>query len=340
MIPFFVVDRPISLEIIKGLFLMLPDRVLGLMTHAYTSRRFVKKFADFPKGTPFKHIDFAVPEGADGEIERRVVKFADSGIFSRDRRVSYASLFRRYEELKADYGAIIDFFHDPEATLESARTALRVYRKGRYPFRLVGVVQGNTLDEYLRGYDALLSMGYRYIAVGGMLKRSGNSNFLGLRKDGCCGVAEVITALKRRFSPDWIFVFGVLSPRRISLLRELGVWGADYKGWLYHYEEDYSFVLSYLREYREKYGVSDRDMEKITHLLTLYSTYKKKHGFKTMYNFTEEERRRSALLKKLKGEIDGYLRKYGLSLQYFRFKRVRENLAEKFGNISDGKSDG
>ena len=334
MIPFFVVDRPVSLEIIKGLFLMLPGKVLGLMTHAYTSRRFVKNFADFPDGTPFKHMDVPIPNKADEGIERRVIKFADSGIFSRDRRVSYASLFQRYEELRADYGAIIDFFHDPESTLESARKALRIYRRRRYSFKLVGVVQGNTLDEYLRGYEALLNMGYRYIAIGGMLKRSGNSNFLGLRRDGCCDIVKVITSIKKRFSPDWIFVFGVLSPRRVSLLEDLGVWGADYKGWLYHYEEDYSFVLTYLRTKKSKYGISDVDMERITHLLTLYSTYKKRHGFKTMYNFTDEEKRRSTILKKLKKKIDLHLKKYGLSLQYFRFKRVRENLAKKFRSIS------
>ena len=335
MIPFFVVDRPVSLEIIKGLFLMLPGKVLGLMTHAYTSRRFVFRFAEFPKGTPFRHMDIDVPEGADEDIGRRVVKFADSGIFSRDRRVSYASLFRRYEELRADYGAIIDFFHDPEATLESARRALRVYRRSRYKFKLVGVVQGNTLDEYLRGYEALLNMGYRYIAVGGMLKRSGNSNFLGLRRDGCCEVSRVITAIKKRFSPDWLFVFGVLSPKRLDFLEELEVWGADYKGWLYHYEEDYSFVLTYLKHHGKRYGVSDEDMRKLTHLLKIYSTYKRKHGFKTMYNFSDEEKRRSTVLKDLKREIDGHLKRYGLSLQYFRFKRVRENLVKIFGSRSN-----
>ena len=326
MIPFFVADRPISLEILKGFFLMLPDKVFGILTHAYTSTRFSEKFARFPYGTRARYMEEA--EGTDEGMAKRIVKFADSGIFSKDRRVSYTLLFKRYTELNAQYGAIIDFFHDPQSTLESARKAIRIYGRGNYPFNLVGVVQGNTLDDYLKGYEALLNMGYRYIAIGGMLSRSGRSNFLGLRRDGCCEVERLVSEIKREFAPDWLFVFGVLSPKRLPLLKELGIWGADYKGWLYHYEEDYSFVVNYLKEY----GIDRRDRAEIVRLLRLYGEYRRR-GFKTMYNFSERDRERGRLLKEMKREIDLRLKRYGLSLQFFRIRRVRENLAAMFSDI-------
>ncbi|NPB04105.1 MAG: hypothetical protein GXO39_06810 [Thermotogae bacterium] len=322
MIPFFVADRPVSLEILKGLFVALPDKIFGLMTHAYVTRRFRYKFARFPHETPLKYANHLKIEMTDEDLKGRIIKFVDSGIFESGRG-SYRELFKRYEEMDAQYGAIMDYLHDPEATLKSAQRAIRIYRRGNYSFHLVGVVQGNDLDDYLRGYEALLNMGYRYIGIGGLLKRSGTSNFLGLKKD----IRLIVSEIKRHFNPRWLFLFGVLSPRRLYLLEELGVWGADYKGWLYHYDEDYSFVPHYLKRLAPIYGVPQKALKRIEKLIATYVTYRRK-GYRLMY----AERGNAHTLRALRIEIDSLLKNYGLSLQFFRFLEVRSNLYRMFSN--------
>jgi hypothetical protein len=50
MIPFFVVDRPISLEIVKSYWSTKPEIRYGIMTHALTTERFRNLFARYPCG--------------------------------------------------------------------------------------------------------------------------------------------------------------------------------------------------------------------------------------------------------------------------------------------------
>lgn len=50
LIPFFVADRPISLSIIKGVTLPKAAKV-GIMTHAFTSKRFKLHYMNYPFGT-------------------------------------------------------------------------------------------------------------------------------------------------------------------------------------------------------------------------------------------------------------------------------------------------
>ena len=57
MIPFFAVDRPVSLEILKGLFFKYPNLHFGLMTHANVSMNFTKIFSRFPYSTKLKYFD-------------------------------------------------------------------------------------------------------------------------------------------------------------------------------------------------------------------------------------------------------------------------------------------
>ena len=169
MIPFFVADRPISLSIIKGMTLP-PNGTVGILTQAVTTTdNFKALYKTYPRGT-----EVVYPNGqpADAEIARRTVKMVDSGIFCKGGcHLSYADLFREYDRMGADYGVIIDSMGNMPETVKSAKLAMREYAKSHRRFKLVGVTQGRTADEYCECYEKLEHIGYEHIAVGGLLKK-------------------------------------------------------------------------------------------------------------------------------------------------------------------------
>lgn len=214
MVPFFVVDRPISLEIIKGLNIPKGSRI-GLMAHANTSSNFRQAFRRYPG--------------------KRVIKMCDSAIFHVGRsQNSYAKLFQKYQEMGADYGVMIDVFGDTEATIRSARLGLGAYNAMPRSFRLVGVAQGTTVSEYLDCYRRLKKLGYTDIAVGGLLqKRERSARYMHVGNESL--LEEVLKRIRKEFDPTWLFVLGCLHPSRLAMFNELGVWG-DYKGWIFEYK--------------------------------------------------------------------------------------------------------
>ena len=161
---------------------------------------------------------------------------------------SYGNLFDIYTKLKVHFGIIKDVLHDKENTLKSAEEAINIYEDYEYnkKFKLLGVVQGKTIEEYCQCYEELLNMGYKYIALGGFLKRNGNSNYVKVSNENF--LETVITSINSRFHPKQLFVLGVYSPKRHKLLEKLGVWGADYKGWAFHYDEYYKKGMEKLKK--------------------------------------------------------------------------------------------
>lgn len=215
-IPFFVVDRPMSLELLKFCEIhRLPFKV-GLMGHANTSKNFQKLFRKF--------------EG------KNIVKMVDSGVFSKEGcQHDYVSLFEIYENMNAEFGVIIDVLKNKKETIKSAKEAIRVYTNGDYSFKLVGVAQGNTLREYIECYKELKKLGYSHIAIGGLLKKIENSSRYVRVKDEKF-LTEVVTKIRQNYPKDWLFLLGCFHPRRIQLFRECDVYGADYKGWILNYK--------------------------------------------------------------------------------------------------------
>ena len=215
MVPFFVVDRPISLQIIKGLKIPQGQKI-GLMAHANTTENFRKAFRAYPR--------------------RQTIKMCDSAIFHEKRfENSYGELFKRYKQMGADYGVMIDVFGDPSATIKSAELALKAYHDDPHNFRLVGVAQGKTVDEYLKCYATLKTLGLDFIAVGGLLqKRERSARYMNVRDKGL--METVLKLIREEFNPDWLFVLGCLHPSRLELFTELDVWG-DYKGWIFEYKK-------------------------------------------------------------------------------------------------------
>lgn len=234
MIPFLVADRPISLSIIKGI--SLPPRAsIGVLSQAATTTdRFKQLFRAYPFET-----DVMYPNGqpSDLTIQSQTIKMVDNGMFGKHGcHLEYSGLFAEYEKMGADYGIVIDVMRDAEATVASAREAMVEYQKEERSFKLVGVVQGESVQDYLHCYERLLNLGYKHIAVGGLLrKRENTARYVYVR---CCQLMEeVLRGIRCQFDPDWLFALGVLHPSRVDLFCDVGVWGSDYKGWIFNYEK-------------------------------------------------------------------------------------------------------
>ena len=89
-------------------------------------------------------------------------------------------------------------------------------------------------------------MGYKHIAIGGLLKRNGNSNYARVHSEEF--LRNVIETIQEEFKPKYLFTLGVYNPKRHKLLEKLGVWGADYKGWSFSYDEFYRNSMKYLEK--------------------------------------------------------------------------------------------
>lgn len=298
---------------------MIPNKTFGILTHAFVSNNFKKKFSDFPRKTALKYFYNSAYE-SDESLSKRIVKFVDSGIFKAEKTISYQELFKIYDQMNAHYGAIVDFLKDKEKTVRSAKEAIKIYNRGKHKFKLVGIAQGNSIEDYLWCYERLKDQGYRYIAIGGLLTRNGNSNYIGLRCENF--LIDLVYAIKEKFNPNWIFTFGIFNPKRKQLLENLGVWGADYKGWLFHYDESYSFLEEY--EYKD-FFVSVL----LKHYKILKQNYRLNYSPKDVRKIIKLERQ--LLDKSLKTRLS-------ISLQELRFRRIRDELYKVFvlsNNLSE-----
>jgi len=208
---------------------------IGIMSNACTtSDRFQNDFREYPSRS-----DIVWRKGAreydDEHLRDRTILMADSGIYvDEDESKSYDELFDAYENMGADYGVSIDILKDKANTLEKARKGWRLYENEDRDFTLVGVAQGETKDEYLACYEELREIGYKHIAIGGLLKQRANTVRYSYVRDESL-LENVLKAIREEFDPEWLFVLGAFHPKRIEIFQETGVWGADYKGWIFNY---------------------------------------------------------------------------------------------------------
>ncbi len=241
MVPFFVVDRPMSLNIVKTFFVNHPGVSFGLMTRALVSKQFRRLYASFPcdksacwlRGDKGPCSQKKLCDGAKS-LRKAVVKAVDSGIFSEGERPTYPKLFTLYDEMGADYGVMKDTFGDPRKTLESAKRAVNIYERQKREFELVLVAQGGSADQYVTSSERLAALGAGRLALGGLLTRKERSvrySSAGSleRIDGILGAVRA--ALPKR----WLFVLGCYHPKRHALFEKHLVFGSDYKGWIFNY---------------------------------------------------------------------------------------------------------
>lgn len=243
MIPFLVADRPASLRIIKGSNPHQYDIKVGIMAHANTSERFQKLLKNYPcSDEPICDVvrtRCAYKQKLDKceagrAIRENTLLMGDSDIFAKaGSRLNYVDLFECYEYMTVSYGVMIDVFRDSNATIQSAEDALRQYGRKKYHFKLVAVAQGNSVEEYLKCYERLFSLGFEHIAVGGLLKKRKSSRFVAVEDNEL--LFDVLDAIKNQFSPKWLFALGCFSPSRVEAFVQRNLWGSDYKGWIFNY---------------------------------------------------------------------------------------------------------
>ncbi|HYT43709.1 MAG TPA: hypothetical protein VEP90_15325 [Methylomirabilota bacterium] len=245
-IPFFVADRPMSLRLLKSLPLQkYPNVGIGIMAHANTSLNFQHDFCQYPCDN-FDYCDaVAGPCQYRSDISccpvrkyilDHTIKMCDSGIFTREgATLTYQQLFEAYVRMGVEYGIMIDVFRNPQATLESAKEALKIYEPFKEKFKLVGVAQGTNIMEYIQNYEDLKKLGFSYIAIGGLLRKVEKSaRYTQVRDQDI--MFGVLGTLRDKYPEDWLFVLGSFHPTRLEKLQELNVWG-DYKGWIFQYKK-------------------------------------------------------------------------------------------------------
>lgn len=251
--PFLVADRPASLRMIRGADLEVFENSVGIMTHANVSSNVKSFIREFPSSAGFyddetddprREREFVDPKTGEltergKKIRNRTVRMCDSGAFLKEgsKFDDYADLYENYEEMDVDYGIILDELNDPEGTKESANDAISIYESGDYSFNLVGVTQGTTPQEYLDCYKALRDMGYEHIAVGGLLYKEGERTGAFAHVDDEEFLYTVLGRLREEYPDDWLFALGCHHPKRHSRFSELGLFGSDYKGWIYKYDK-------------------------------------------------------------------------------------------------------
>lgn len=236
LIPFFVADRPASLQILKGIMLKYSEIKIGIMTHIFTSKKFEQIFSDFPNNQGILYGNESLL-GKENTLACNLIKMADSGVFGKNGcHIDYEELFEKYNRLGVNFGVIIDVLKDYKKTITSAAKGLKIFKKNKdkYCFKLVGVAQGNTTEEYLKCYDKLISIGFDHIAIGGLLKKVENSaRYVKVRNESF--MYEVLTTIRKDFAPKWLFALGCYHPSRHKKFEEIGIWGSDYKGWIFNY---------------------------------------------------------------------------------------------------------
>jgi hypothetical protein len=115
-----------------------------------------------------------------------------------------------------------------ELTEANAERFLKVHREKRYDFVPVGVIQGMSTASYVRYIHAYLDMGYRHIAIGGLVPRA-DSDILEI----CCAARRAIQSRTRGEGENvWVHLFGILRPKLQSAFRALGMSSFDSASYL------------------------------------------------------------------------------------------------------------
>ncbi len=210
-------------------------------------------------------------------------KYLDNGIFARI-GMTTRELLAYAEGVACDYLFAPDVFADPATTLERAEEAIGEWKRSRYPFHLVGVAQGRpvehwgieapdealarSVDDYVACVRELVGLGYEHIAVGGLLRRRGDSEKsrqVGagpLRRIdeplmwGVLGKLRELEAENGLAFPPWLHVLGALNQDRLSRFTRLGVTSSDSKQWARAYTRYQDFKGSsaaYRRKLRERF---------------------------------------------------------------------------------------
>ena len=186
------------------------------------------------------------------KIPQHLLLFGDCGAFSyaaaNEPPFTPAEAARLYDRFGFDVGASVDHIPLPEIvernsdgrlvrkmlskaerlrrmelTIDNAQKFLAAHRRNRYSFIPFGVIQGIDVRSYVDCVYAYLEMGYRHIALGGLVPQS-DSEILEI----CTAVCMAIQSRTRTMSENiWLHLFGILRPKLQPIFRTLGVSSFD-----------------------------------------------------------------------------------------------------------------
>jgi hypothetical protein len=113
-------------------------------------------------------------------------------------------------------------------TARNAKAFLAACRKHSYKFTPIGVIQGLDTLSYVRYVHRYLDMGYRHIALGGLVPKT-DSEILEI----CSAVrAAMQTRTRTEKENVWLHLFGILRPKIQASFRLLGVSSFDSASYL------------------------------------------------------------------------------------------------------------
>jgi hypothetical protein len=131
-----------------------------------------------------------------------------------------------YTRLDFDYGVSVDHLivtateksrqFRYELTIQNAEDFLKAHRKAKLPWEPIGAVQGWDADSYAKAAEWYIKMGYRYVALGGLV-RSNTNEILGV-------VRKVRSVIPKK---TMLHVFGVARPAALRPFVDLGVNSVD-----------------------------------------------------------------------------------------------------------------
>lgn len=176
-------------------------------------------------------------------IPRGMPLFGDCGAFSyvgdHDPHFKPREAALLYHQFGFNLGASVDHIPHPSMSIEEKERRMKLtasYAKEfmeicdfhGYLFKPIGSIQGITPDDYAHFVEEYVDIGYRHIALGGLVRRK-DSEILEI-------VAAVREALQRctrdKDENIWVHLFGILRPEIQSIFQTLGVSSFDSASYL------------------------------------------------------------------------------------------------------------
>lgn len=200
------------------------DGILVSLAQHFTSKGPLRRFRDeestlAPKNLR-KWFGLADDQYLFGDCGAFSYAMDDSPAFTVEQAVSH------YELNGFDFGASVDHIPLPslaeaerkrrcDLTIVNAERFLDAHKRRRASFLPVGTVQGIKPEDYAANSLAYFEMGYRRIAIGGLVPRT-DAEIKAI-------VESVTTAFKSEKSRPWIHLFGVFRPNLQTDFRRLGI---------------------------------------------------------------------------------------------------------------------
>lgn len=141
---------------------------------------------------------------------------------------STEEILEYYQQSGFDYGVSIDHlivgqFAEPgirekryDLTIKNAEDFLKKHKEGGYTFTPIGVAQGWSPETYAQAVKANISIGYEYIALGGIARAKSTD------------IIEILKAIQPYLNSNIrLHIFGIARLNAIPVFRHLGVTSFD-----------------------------------------------------------------------------------------------------------------